>query len=306
MEKQAVERTIWIAAPRQRIWEAITDPEKIPLWLLPALPGAVVKRDESDRLSVRIGEMEAGFAVFESLDPPRQVTSRSLPDALLATTYTLEDEKGGTRVTVTMTGFESLPEDARDDRVTLSGASWDQALANLKAHVGGADLPFPQAAVAPLFGYWRESTKKLAVERSIWIAAPRQRVWEAITDPEQVGQWFSPGTHWRGTGPKVGGTLSVYNPETNTDMYVQIIDVVDPPNRLVTHSAPPDIPHVTTWTLVEENGGTRLTLTYTGFELEPDESRWINMEQNAFGFGMMLGNLKAHIDGVSLPYPQGF
>lgn len=30
------------------------------------------------------------------------------------------------------------------------------------------------------------------------------------------------------------------------------------------------------------------------------------MEQNAFGFGMMLENLQAFVDGRSLPYPQGF
>jgi len=30
------------------------------------------------------------------------------------------------------------------------------------------------------------------------------------------------------------------------------------------------------------------------------------MEQNAFGFGMMLENVKAQIEGKSLPYPGGF
>ncbi len=150
--------------------------------------------------------------------------------------------------------------------------------------------------------------EKIAVERSIWINAPRERVWRAITDPEQIEKWFSPGTQWRGTGLEVGGKLSVYNPETDTDMYTQVIEVVNPPHQLVTRSEPEpsDKPHVTTWTLEEENGGTRLTLTYTGYELEPDDIRWKNMEENAFGFGMMMENLQAHIEGRSLPYPQGF
>jgi hypothetical protein len=38
--------------------------------------------------------------------------------------------------------------------------------------------------------------------------------------------------------------------------------------------------------LEEENGGTRLLLTYTGYEQEPKETRHLNIEQNAFGFGM--------------------
>ena len=67
-------------------------------------------------------------------------------------------------------------------------------------------------------------SEKLAVERSIWIAAPRERVWRAITDPKQVEQWFSPGTPWRLSALEVGGRLSVYNPETDSDKYIQVID----------------------------------------------------------------------------------
>lgn len=30
--------------------------------------------------------------------------------------------------------------------------------------------------------------ERIAIERSIWINAPRERVWLAITDPDQVAQ----------------------------------------------------------------------------------------------------------------------
>jgi uncharacterized protein YndB with AHSA1/START domain len=131
-------------------------------------------------------------------------------------------------------------------------------------------------------------------------------VWQAITDLEQLEKWFSPGTKWRGTGLKVGGRFAVYDPQTDTESFGQVIDVVDPPHRLVTHSEPPEVQHGTVWTLTEENGGTRLTITNTGYELEPEDVRHNNMEQNAFGFGMMLENLKAHIEGRDLPVPGGF
>jgi hypothetical protein len=36
--------------------------------------------------------------------------------------------------------------------------------------------------------------RKMAIERSIWIAAPRERVWQAVTDPAQIVQWFAPCT----------------------------------------------------------------------------------------------------------------
>jgi uncharacterized protein YndB with AHSA1/START domain len=308
MEKKAVEHTILIAAPRERVWQAVTNPEELAQWFLPPALGAQMKRNDSGKIFVCMGYMEIPVAIFEAVDSPRQVTIRGFPDKLIAATYTLAEEKGGTRVTVTMSGFESLPEEARQERFGPSSAGWEKALANLKAHVDNTELPFPQGYVAALLGYRREAKEKFAVERSIWIAASRERVWRAITDPEQIEKWYSPGTQWRGTGLEVGGKLSIYNPETNSDMYIQVIEVVDPLHQLVTRSIPEssEIPHVTTWTLAEENGGTRLTLTNSGYELEADDIRQQNMEQNAFGFGMSLENLQAYIEGKSLPYPAGF
>src|SRR5262249_22152466 len=151
---------------------------------------------------------------LESLDAPHRARSFGLPDHLIATTYILDPENGGTRVSVTMSGFESLPADARQDRLAPAGAAWEKALENLKAYITGATLPFPEGYVAALFGYRRESEKSFAVERSIWIHAPRERVWTALTDPVQVEQWFSPGTSWTLTGLQVGGKLFSPDPET--------------------------------------------------------------------------------------------
>jgi uncharacterized protein YndB with AHSA1/START domain len=305
MKEMTVERSIWIPAALERVWQAVTAPEELGQWFLPPALGASIKRDEGGKLFVSMGEMSVPFAVIEALDPPRRVTSRTLPDGLLTTTFALQPEQDGTRVTVTLAGLDDLPEEAARERLGPSSAGWEKALENLKAYVGGTELPYPQGYVASLFGYRREAKQKFAVERSIWIAAPRERVWRAITDPEQIEKWFSPGTKWHGTGLKVGGRFAVHNAETDTDMYGQVIEVVNPLNQFVTRSEE-NPPHVTDWKLVDENGGTRLTLTYSGYELEPEDTRHNNMEQNAFGFGMMLENLQAHVEGAELPYPFGF
>ena len=308
MDQLTVERSIWIDAPRERVWQAVTDPEHVAQWLLPPAFGAQMKRDASGTFFVCMGPMEVPIAIQEAPKEPQQVTSRSLPDQLIATTYLLEEESGGTRVTVTMTGFEALPADAREDRIKPSGAAWEKALANLKAAVAGAELPFPEGYVAALFGYRRDAKATFAVERSIWIAAPRERVWHAITDPAEIEKWFSPGTRWRLSALSVGGRLFVPNAETGAEQYTQVIERVDPPHRLVLRSAPqpPATVEITVYTLQEEHGGTRLIITHSGYELAPEEMRWSAMEQNAFGFGMMLENVKAQIEGKSLPYPGGF
>lgn len=308
MDQLRVERSIWIDAPRERVWQAVTDPEHVAQWLLPPALGAQMKRDASGTFFVCLGPMEIPIAIQEAPKQPQQVTSRSLPDQLITTTYELEEENGGTRVTVTMTGFERLPADAREDRMKPSGAAWEKALANLKAHVAGTELPFPQGYVAALFGYRREAKETFAVERSIWIAAPLERVWQAISDPAQMEQWFSPGTSWRLSALEVGGKLFVPDMETGAEMHTQVIELVDPPHRLVLQSVPepPGTPQVTAYTLQEERGGTRLTVTNSGYEAMPEEARWSAMEQNAFGFGTMLENVQAHVEGKELPYPGGF
>jgi uncharacterized protein YndB with AHSA1/START domain len=306
MQNTTVERSIWIAAPRQRVWDAVTEPDQVAQWFLSPQLGAQMKRDEAGKVYVCFGPMEIGVAVFDVMEPPRRATSRSLPEKQLSTHYALEEENGGTRVTITMTGFELPPTGAVEERLAPTGASWEKALANLKAFVEGKEIPHTQGFLAALFGYRREAAKKLSVERSIFIAAPRQRVWDAITDPEQIASWFSPGTQWRATGSHVGAKLSVVDPETGADTNIQTIEVVDPPHRFATRTTPPEDIMLTLWTLTEEKGGTRLTLTYSGYEDMAAEVRPDTMEQNAFGFGMMLDNLKAIVEHGELPMPGGF
>lgn len=308
MNESLVERSIWIDAPRERVWQAISDPRQIAQWFMPPALGASMVRDEAGTLFVDMGGMQVPIAILENLDPPRQLTSRSLPDGITATIYTLEPEKGGTRVTVTMKGLDTFSAQARQERIAPSSAGWDKALQNLKAYLDDAVLPFPEGYVSSLFGYRRESKTMTTVERSVWLPASPERVWQAITDPKELQQWFSPAAPWRTTALKPGGEITIYDAASDSYKYLQIIDAVEPPHRFVTHSQPepPEISYTSTWTLVAENGGTRLSLAHSGYERQSDEVRHGSIEQNTFGFGMMMENLSAYLKGSALPYPFGF
>ena len=146
------------------------------------------------------------------------------------------------------------------------------------------------------------------LERMIWIAAPRERVWLAVTDPTQIEQWFSPGTSWTLTALEVGDRLFVPDPTTGAEQYTQVITVVEPPHRLVMRTVPElsGSLEVSTYTLTEEGDGTRLTITHAGYALLPADARRNAMEQNSVGFGMMLENVRAVVEGRPLPYPGGF
>ncbi|HEU5103014.1 MAG TPA: SRPBCC domain-containing protein [Roseiflexaceae bacterium] len=63
--------------------------------------------------------------------------------------------------------------------------------------------------------------EKLTVERSVWIDASRERVWQAVTDPKQIQQWYSPTTAWELSALEVGRRLFVCDPETGAEMYAQ-------------------------------------------------------------------------------------
>ncbi len=309
MEANSLTRSQLISAPRAQVWQAVTDPDQLVKWLAPSLPGAQMTLDADGRLAVLMGPMAIDLVTLHIVTPQREAAMRGLPDQLLTTTYTLADEGAGTRLTVSLTGLEALPAAARADRLGLAGAAWEQTLQNLAAHLAGTDLPFPQAYVGPLLGFWRAPEKQLAIERSIWINAPRARVWQALIDPQQFQAWFSPTTPWVLTAAAVGGRFYVVDPGTKAELYLSVIEVLDPPTRLVMRH-PSETPGAgekrTDYTLTEENGGTRLTLLYLGYELDEADMRWASMEQSTFGFGMMLQNIRALIAGQPLPVPSGF
>ena len=79
MKQNAIERSIWIAAPRAHVWQAVTDPEQLAQWLLAPVGGAQMKSDADGTVFVCMGTMEIPMALFEDADPSRRITMRGLP-----------------------------------------------------------------------------------------------------------------------------------------------------------------------------------------------------------------------------------
>ena len=127
-----VRRTIRIAAPVEKVWSAVTEPEHISRWFGRAeFDGTGVGTRGTltwDRGSVplRIEAMEAPLMVSYrwSNDDALGVTPDEVDDATSTVfTFTLEPEADGTRLTVVETGFERTSDPA----------------ANLESHRGGWD-----------------------------------------------------------------------------------------------------------------------------------------------------------------------
>jgi uncharacterized protein YndB with AHSA1/START domain len=136
----------------------------------------------------------------------------------------------------------------------------------------------------------------LAVERTVWIAAPPTRVWRALTDQEQLGKWWPP-DEWSIRDLQIGGKVAFGN---EPDAAYATIEILDPPKQLMLRWEPnPKFPVTTMSTLfvlAEENGGTRLTVTESGFESLPDDVRQTRLDETSKGYTMVLNDLKVLLE----------
>jgi uncharacterized protein YndB with AHSA1/START domain len=128
------------------------------------------------------------------------------------------------------------------------------------------------------------------IERQMTFPAPRDDVWAAITEPEQIGKWF-------GTEAKLdlrpGGEGVLRWDEIEVRVTVE---EVSPPSRFSYRWEPSNTPSGGPTTLVEFEleeieGGTRLSLVESGFAALKPESR----KENEFGWDEELGHLRAYV-----------
>ena len=301
-------RQLEIDAPIEDVWAALATPDRLFSWLAPAVPDGELRQDEHGKLTIHMPWSVVDFLQIDTAEPPHSLRLRNLPDETRTITFTLAEEAGRTRVLVEVSG--ALPAgDSGADRLDLSGLGWDMTLPNLKAAAEGAPLPMPFAGTGPLFGYWRQFSDGYGVERSIFIDASREAVWNALVDPAHIQAWFSPTTPWQRSALEVGGRIFVTNEETGEEMYVQVFETLDRPREYAARTLPEtaDSPtYVTRYLLDDEENGTRLTLIYTGYQSSDDGHHWPEMEHTTYGFGLMLKNTKAQLGGTALVMPGGF
>jgi uncharacterized protein YndB with AHSA1/START domain len=115
-------------------------------------------------------------------------------------------------------------------------------------------------------------------ETSVWIAAPVEEVWRALTEPAEMERWFAPSIT---VEPGPGGfVLADWAPGLAWRTSIEIWDsgsqlrLAETRDRVMT-SAPVDLPLtpcvlVQDYTLEAGDGGTRLRLLHSGFGASPD------------------------------------
>jgi uncharacterized protein YndB with AHSA1/START domain/DNA-binding transcriptional ArsR family regulator len=137
----------------------------------------------------------------------------------------------------------------------------------------------------------------------IYIQAPPERVWQAITDPDLSRQYYyRTGVYsdW-----KAGSPFRYSAGEGEPDSIVGEIVEIDPPRRLVHSfsfpSAPDDAPSRVTWTLEPRGSATLLTLVHDEFDGETSTYRSVE-----HGWVPILSGLKTLLETgkpIEIDYP---
>jgi uncharacterized protein YndB with AHSA1/START domain len=143
------------------------------------------------------------------------------------------------------------------------------------------------------------------IDRTITIAAPRERVWQALTNTAELSAWFQV----RIEGEIVPDTevwMTSVNPEHGGQRFLVRFAQMDPPHRLVWEWHPgevdPDVdysrePRTTvTFTLEPSDGGTRLTVSETGFDEIALARRAKVYRDNSQGWTDVLGWLQRYVE----------
>lgn len=137
--------------------------------------------------------------------------------------------------------------------------------------------------------------EKISVERSIWINASRERVWQAITISEQIRQWW--GDYWEISALEEGATIKFGDA---ADPMLASVALADAPHEFrIQWPAQAQYHHTeifTIFVLTEENGGTRVTVTETGFEALPEAVRQKRIDSTAQGYETVLAGLKTFVE----------
>ncbi len=143
------------------------------------------------------------------------------------------------------------------------------------------------------------------IERSIVIKAPRSRVWRALSNAAEFGDWF--GVDLKGKafapGKRVQGAFTIEGFEHL--MFDIIVERVEPETLLSyrwhPYSMDPHIDYeqeprtVVTFTLKEIDEGTLLTVVESGFDNVPPERRLEAFRMNSRGWQFQLDNIQRHV-----------
>jgi uncharacterized protein YndB with AHSA1/START domain len=139
------------------------------------------------------------------------------------------------------------------------------------------------------------------IEKTVIIKAPRGRLWRALSDARQFGEWFQVKLDGQfKAGETIHGTITYPGYEGRTmEMLVERIE----PERFFSYRWHPGDPNhdyraepmtLVEFTLEDVPGGTRLTIVESGFDQIPLSRRAEAFRMNEGGWAEQLENIQRY------------
>jgi len=144
------------------------------------------------------------------------------------------------------------------------------------------------------------------IEKEIFIKAPRERVWRALTDAGEFGEWF----RVKLTGQQFAAgkqiTGPVQHPGYEHLMWTVTVERLDADRGVFSwrwhpHAIDPNKDYsrepttLVTFELQERPDGTLLKVTESGFDKVPIERRETAYRGNSEGWAIQVGNIERYV-----------
>ena len=148
MDTDRIEKKIVLKAPRERVWNAISDSRQFGTWFGAALDGPFVLgkwlsgRIAPTKVDPQVAKMQEPYAgrpmhlLVENIEPMTRLSFRWHPYGLAEgqdhtkapttlVTFALSDVADGTLLTITEAGFDQLPPERRDEAFKGNEEGWE-------------------------------------------------------------------------------------------------------------------------------------------------------------------------------------
>ena len=142
-----IEKKVLLKAPRARVWRALTTPAEFGAWFGATLEGAF-----AEGKTVRGPITYPGYEhltleiVIDRIQPERYFSFRWHPYAIdpaadysseptTLVEFTLDEQDGGTLLTIVESGFDRIPAARRADAFRMNEEGWTEQVTNVERHV---------------------------------------------------------------------------------------------------------------------------------------------------------------------------
>ncbi len=284
-----------INAPRARVFEAWTTPEQMAQWFAPKPFKLVVDKmvfRPGGRFSMSMrgpnGEDSPFTGTYREIVPPAKLSwtgeFATGPTDQMSTVVTFEEQGQQTKVHVRQTFHVMTPEIEHATKGAKQG--WTMTLDQLEGFCAA------------------EAGLNDRIEKRIELTAPPSRVWRALTDHREFGEWF----RVRLDGPFVPGEVSrghITYPGYEHLKWEAVVREMEP-GRLFSFTWHPyaidpnmdhskETPTHVEFRLEKTKSGTLLSVTESGFDKIPSARRTEAFRMNDGGWTEQMRNIEHYI-----------